>query len=219
MLTRNKNHIYRDGNGKILISVTQHLNISGLQDFSMIRPEVLAHAATKGQHIHQAHYLYLLDDLCVDSLDPAYKGYCEAFIKFYKEQNIEVWDSENIISCKRLMTAGSFDLICSFNSVGSVIEFKTCATMPETTRLQTAGYKILWNGNKSNNLVINRYGVHLLKTGKYMIYRYEDRSDEQAFKNMVNFNWWVLSNFKNPPIGAKNSDSVYALCQSIIKGG
>lgn len=219
MITRDDQHVYRDSQGKIYIGVTSHFQIAGLVDFSHVNPCDLAFAAQRGSFVHQAHYLYLLDDLDLDSLNESYKCYCEAFIKFYKEQNVEVWDSENIISSDKLRTAGSFDLVCSLNGTGSVVEFKTSATMPDTTCLQTAGYKILWNENKPRNIIVNRWGVHLLKTGKYKMYRYEDKSDEQAFINMVRFNWWALSKLKKPSTRAKSDEKIYSLCKSIIKGG
>lgn len=218
MVTREDQHIYRNEQGKIYLSCTQHLTIAGLVDFSMVRAADLEYAGQRGGFVHRAHYLYLLDDLCVESLDESYKAYCEAFIKFYKEQSVEVWDSENILHSDKLMTAGSFDMIGKFNGVGSVFEFKTSATMPKTTGLQLAGYKTLWNENKPKNLVINRWGVHLLKTGKYKLQRYEDTREKDIFKNIVKTSWWSLSN-KIIPLGAKNNPETYQLCKSIVKGG
>lgn len=217
MISLDNKHIYRNEKGEIYLSCTQHLVIAGLVDFSMVNKEDLEYAGLRGKHIHRAHYLYLLDDLDVESLDESYRGYCNAFIKFYKEQNIEVWDSENILHSDTLLTAGSFDLMCSLNGYGSVVEFKTSATMPKTVGLQTAGYKILWNQNKPKNKVLFRYGVHLKKTGKYTIHRCEDSNDNRIFENIVRTNWYALSK-GIIPIGARSNDNVYNLCKSITGG-
>lgn len=214
MITRDENHVYRDKDGKIFLSVTQHLCISGLVDFSMVKKEDLDFAALRGHHVHKAHYLYLLDDLDIDCLDESYKGYCEGFIKFYKENNIEGWDSESILSSDSLRTAGSFDLICKFGNQGSVVEFKTSTTMPKTIGLQTAGYKRLWNANHPQNIVIQRYGIQLLKTGKYRIHHCSDSNDNKIFKNIVHNNWWAL-NKGIIPVGAKSNENVYNLCKII----
>lgn len=216
MIQRDNSHVYRK-DGKILLSVTQHLQITGLVDFSHINPYTLAFAAQRGSFVHRAHYLYLLDDLDIDSLDESYKAYCEAFIKFYKEQDIEVWDSENILHSDKLMTAGSFDMVGKFNGIGSVVEFKTSTTMPKTTGLQLSGYKTLWNESKPDNIVVNRWGVHLLKTGKYKLYKYDDRKDESVFRNIADVNWWALSN-GIIPTPAKANPQILNLCQQIIGG-
>lgn len=215
MITCDKNHIYRNDKGEIYLSVTQHLTISGLQDFSMCRKEDLDFAALRGKYVHKAHYMYLLDDLVVDNLDAAYKGYCEAFIKFYKEQNIEVWDSESVLYSKNLRTAGSFDLMCLFSGFGSVVEFKTSAIMPKTTGLQTAAYKLLWNEREPDDLINTRIGVQLLKTGKYRMRHYVSPKDENIFRNICHTNWWCLSN-RIIPLGAKADPKTYELCKEII---
>jgi hypothetical protein len=215
MITRDSNHIYRNEKGETYISVTQQLKIYGLIDFSMVRKEDLDYAAERGSHVHHAHYLYLLDDLVVDSLDESYKGYVKAIIKFYKEQNIEVWDSESIVYSDKLRTGGSFDLMCSFNGYGSVVEFKTPVVMPKTTGLQTAAYKMLWNESKPQNFVVHRYGVQLFNNGRYKIHKYENQQDKFVFANIAHTNWYALSN-RIIPVGAKSDPDIYAICKEIV---
>lgn len=222
-IKRSKDHIYRNEKGEIFLSVTQHLQIAGLVDYSMVKPADLEFAALRGQYVHKAHYLYLLDDLEVGSLDKEYRGYCEAFVRFYKEQNIEVWDSENIVYSDDLRTAGTPDIICaSFKSgdyAGAVIEIKTPTILPKTIGLQTAGYKCLYNEMPSKEVaVVGRWALLLKNNGKYSLIKQVNKRDQGAFRNIVHANWYALSN-GIIPIGAKTDPKTWELCKSIINGG
>lgn len=220
MITLDKNHIYRNEAGEVYLSVTQHLTIAGLVDYSMVKPEDLAYATERGKYVHEAIHLYLYDDLDIDSLDEAYKGYVEAAIKFFQQTGVEVLSAEEIVYNDLLRTAGQYDFICPMESKlnSQLFEIKTTSTIPVTAKLQTAAYRQFFNNGCPDGTIpiIDRHCLHLKPTGNYKVITYpRNRSDEIAFNNICRANWWALSN-KIIPIGAKADPKVYELCEEII---
>lgn len=222
MVTCDADHIYRNEAGEIYLSVTQHLQISGLVDFSMCRQEDLEYAAMRGQYVHEAVNMYLHDDLELEGLDDQYRGYVKAFIKFMKENKINACSSEEIVWSDELKTAGSYDFICDsliFKGYGALFEIKTSASLPKTTGIQTAAYKLLYNGGdllRSTRSVLERWSLLLNNKGTYRLKSYKE-TDDKIFKSIVRLNWWALSN-GIIPVGARSNEKVYQLCKSIING-
>jgi hypothetical protein len=222
MVTRSLEHIYRNEKGEIYLSVTQQLQIAGLVDFSMVRPEDLEYAGLRGQYVHEAVHLYLYDDLDVESLDLAYKGYVKGFIKFSEEHSLLPISSEEIVYSDILRTAGAYDLVGwemgNFGGAPVMIEIKSTATMPITASLQASAYLKFYNQDKcSSDYIENAYGLHLQNNGTYKLYKYKWRDDFRIFQKICHINWWALSN-KIIPVGAHNNENVYNLCELIIKG-
>lgn len=219
MITCDSDHIYRNPEGEIYLSVTQNLIIAGLVDFSMCRPEDLEFAALRGQHVHQAVHLYWLDDLEVGSLDKAYKGYIEGFIKFIKENGIEVWSSEEIVYGELLRSAGQYDFITAnkHNHNPCFYEIKTSSTVSAITRLQVAGYQLFYNADPEHELakIYRRACLHLRPNGTYKLIQYKDHNDEHIFRGICRANWWSLNN-RIIPVGARSNEKVYNLCKEII---
>lgn len=220
MITRDRSHVYRNDEGEIYISTTQHLFIAGLVDFSMVRQEDLDYAALRGTYVHDALKLHMWSDLDIESLDESYKGYVQAGILFLKENMIDVWGTEEIVFDDGIRTAGEYDLIGSVDGKDwTVYEFKTPATLPATTGLQLEGYKFLLKGADApiRYLELKKKAVLLRPNGTYRIHEYKDNL-LSWFRAIVKSNWSAL-NAGIIPIGAKSNQKVYALCEKIIKGG
>lgn len=220
MILRDDQHIYRNEKGKIYLSCTQHLTIAGLVDFSMVKETDLEHARTRGTFVHDAVRMYLNNDLNTDNPMEGYRGYVEAFIKFSKEHNLTVWDSEGFIKSDKLMTAGEFDLVGMINSDVSspayLFEIKTPTTMPLTAPLQVAAYVKLWNECKKNK-IFGGYGLHLKKNGTYRLYKYDLIKYGKWFESIVRCNWNALSE-GIIPTPAKANPQILNLCKTIIGG-
>jgi hypothetical protein len=213
MITRDNNHIYRDDGGEPYISVTQHLQIAGLVDYSMCRTEDLIYAAERGKYVHEAINMYLYDDLDVEGLDESYRGYVQAAIKFL--ESITVLSSEEIVCDPDLRTAGQYDLIGRCDLMKTLVEFKTCSTLPSTTSLQLSGYKHLdyVYGNRDEP-IMRRMAVLLKNNGSYTVHEFKDKN-EPWFVRIARNNWAAL-NAGIIPLGAKASDETYNLCREII---
>lgn len=216
MVTRDNNHIYRNKAGKIYISVTQQLVISGWSDFSMIDPDTLEYAGERGKFVHDALNLSFLDDLNLESIKGVpYEPYVLAGIKFIKENNIKIWDYNILVWNDNLRTAGEMDFIGTMgkNPRMVIFDWKT-GVKTKTTPIQLAGYGHM-NKKSSNPLLME---VDLKKTGSYSIDSYHYAAEKEAFKSICRGNWHALSR-GIIPVGAKNNDNVYQLCKTIIREG
>jgi hypothetical protein len=211
-ITCDENHFYRVG-GKLILSTTQQIAIAGLIDYSQISKETLDYAAERGIFVHDAVYLYLYDDLDMDSLDESYAGYVHATIKFLGESGFEVHESEEVIYSERLRTAGKPDLLGKYQGSHAIVEWKTGSLMMPTTALQLAGYEIL----EDSKHFTRRLGVHLKPNGNYRIHEYKDKQDMLVFSGICRANYWALSN-KIIPTGARDDEKLKELCERIIKG-
>jgi len=216
---RDDSHIYMH-EGNVYLSCTQHIQIAGLVDFSMINPVILAHAALRGQYVHDAVRLYLNDDLDIGTLDESYAGYVQGFVKFCKDHNLEVWDSESIIWSDRLRTAGTFDFvgkISSDHAYAYMFEIKTSSAMPLTIGLQLAGYVKLWNKCRDNN-IFGGYGLLLKKNGTYSLTKYDLLKYGDWFESIVRCNWNAIDSGMIP-IGTKENSKLHDLCETLTNGG
>jgi len=221
-LTRSEDHIYRNERGDIYISVTQHLQMAGLIDYSQIHPQVLETAAERGNHVHAACNLYLQDDLDMESIDESYAGYVDAFIKFCKECDLMVWESEEYVYSNELKTAGAFDFTGSLgfdkHQTGNLIEIKTTAVYADTTTaIQVAGYVHLGNKARERKL-FKGWGLHLRKNGTYRLQEVDIKKYDPWFQSMAYINWCAIADGLIP-IGGKMSPSTHILCNQIIQGG
>ncbi len=218
MITLDDNHIYRNDKGEIYLSVTQQLQIAGLVDFSMVKPEDLDFAKLRGKYVHKAINMYLYDDLDVGGLDGSYRCYVEGFVKFKEENGLLSYQSEEIVFNDVLKTAGTFDFIGSINSDLSsrayMFEIKTPQTMPLTTPYQVAAYVKLWN-SMHDDKIYGGYGLHLLSTGNYRLYKYDLLKYGKKFINICHANWGALED-GIILMGAKSDPKTLELCKEII---
>lgn len=142
-----------------LVSVTQAL--SPYQDFSMIHPDVLAHAAARGTKVHRGLMAYAIN--LWYPIDDEIKGYfqsgCAWIDKYVKE--IILTEAKFINETHRII--GHIDLICVLVD-GSivVVDWKTPITEGKTWRLQLAGYLYLAKGYKPDRAM----ALQLFKDGK-----------------------------------------------------
>lgn len=217
MISRDAHHIYRNEKGEIYISMTQHLQIAGYVDFSMVTPQVLEAAGERGQNVHSAVKLYLDDDLSPIDNEP-YAGYVRGFERFCKETGFEAWLSEGMVWSDNLRTAGTFDIVGTMASTGMnnfpfMIEIKTPSVLPLTAALQVSGYCHLWN-SQCLPKVLRGYVLHLKNNGTYKM---TQTSGELIpwFERMARNNWNAL-NTGIIPVGAKADPKVHRLCQEII---
>lgn len=219
MITRDKDHIYRNEKGEIYISMTQHLQIAGYVDYSMVPFEVLETARIRGGHVHDANYLLINDDLDLsEPLDKTYAGYVNAFMRFCEETQIKPWAGEELVWSDELRTAGGFDLVGSIgfdkHATGHVFEAKTTAVYYEhTTALQVAGYIHMWNKTRKKKL-FKGWGLHLRKNGTYRLHEVDIKKYDPWFQAMVYSNWCAV-NDGLMTVGVKGSEEITALCNLI----
>jgi hypothetical protein len=131
--------------------------ISPLNDFGMIRPEVLQHAADRGTAIHRAIELYCGDPTLDDPLMAAiserlpdgldeYEFYCEAkpyfagFKKFIAEKQPKIVSSEQKVFHSELKYAGTMDLVTEMPEL-YFVDVKNTAALCKTAPIQLIAYQ------------------------------------------------------------------------------
>lgn len=177
-------HAYIDMDQSRRISVTQALKLAGLIDFSMVPPDILANACSRGRLVHDGCAIIdrgeSLDD--VEIPEPV-MPYLEAWMRFLSDMRfvpdpdwVEVPMIVNLFGHRIGMTP---DTVGTIGSILTVIERKATASKHPAWKLQTAGY--LLGLNASGQQVRQRMAVQLLKTGKYSLDPHEDDSDLDTF--------------------------------------
>lgn len=124
-----------------LISVTQAL--SPFNDFSMIHPDVLAHAAARGTLVHNALHAYVKKLWLRYPATQETIGYIKSGQSWINKYVREIIVAEHEIINETHRIVGHIDLICILTDYSVVVvDWKTPITEGKTWRLQLAGY--LW---------------------------------------------------------------------------
>lgn len=179
-------HTYTYRN-KVYKSVTQYIRAAGLgPDFSMVSKERMEYAQARGRLVHLACQYYNEGDLNMDSVHPAIRGYVEAYISFRKMRSLTVIAAERRMIWEGSGLAGTPDLVCFMAGIRAVIDLKTSQSMSPSMRLQTVGYKYLWNRVYITQPIRERYGLRLQDNGKFKLVPHEDYEDEIAFVDALN---------------------------------
>lgn len=218
MVNRDENHVYRNKDGLIYISNTQHLAIAGWSDFSMVDGETLEYACQRGTYTHDALNMHVDDDLDLESLEgQPYKPYVEAGIAFLEQTGFIPHETNKIVWSDLLRTAGELDMIGNFpgESKTTILDWKTGSPSP-TTAIQLAGYNLM--NCKGNPFFVENKEVNLKGNGKYKIIAHDRKKHNSTFEQMCRLNWKALS-MGIVPVGAKNDPQIYELCKTIIKEG
>jgi hypothetical protein len=124
--------------GKPTPSVTQILGLANLYEF--IDKQLLDKAGRFGTAVHKATELFDQDRLNMETLDVALIPYLEGWKMFLTESKFSILQSENIVGSS-FGYAGAYDRVGYLNDQLTMLEIKTTAAVPRTTRLQLAAYK------------------------------------------------------------------------------
>ncbi len=219
--TRDDDHVYRDQNGTIYLSVTQQLHLIGdLVDFSMVSSSVLDAATERGTFTHDAMKIWHTDEYGLDmnSLDPSYKKYVEACIDFFQKNKHETWVVESTVYDPRIRTAGTLDWLGILNKKLTILDYKS-GVSSKITALQLAAYKRLWEYSRTGKHTIkNLLEVKLSKDGTYrQISHNLGLRSESVFVAICKVNWFKLE-LGQMPEGAIGNPKLEKLCHLIMGG-
>src|SRR3954454_11294161 len=95
--------------GERVPSTTQILRDSGLIRLEGIPPFILEAARKRGSAVHALVHYVNERDLDWSSVDPIYRGYLDAWLKFVEERQLRVWLCEHRIASRRHRVAGPLD--------------------------------------------------------------------------------------------------------------
>lgn len=170
-------HLYRL-NGRIIPSVTTLMKPLSQSYYYGIDEDVLNKAAYRGTSVHNAIENFIR--FGVDDISQEYKGYFDAFKKWYAHWNPEVLATESRVYHKFLMYAGTTDLACIIQNKTVCIDFKTSATINKAlTGVQLEGYSQAYT---SHGIVFDQKAiVHLKNDGTYAM-EWHDKNDHESLK-------------------------------------
>ncbi len=162
-------HTYR-AEGRVIPSVTQVLEAAGISDFSGVPADILTRAQSRGTAVHQAAWYDDQADLDESTLDPAIRGYLEAWRRFRADNHVAVKLIEERIYCP-MGYAGTFDRLVDMPKFGeAMLDLKTgeeTASWP----IQLAAYTKGFFGRLAPKC--RRGAVKLRKDGSYQLCWYE----------------------------------------------
>jgi hypothetical protein len=199
--------------GQIVPSVTNV--ISALNDFSMIRPEVLKHAADRGTTIHRAIEIYAkeknnenpllqsVSETCPDDLDEyeffvETEPYFEAFKMFVEEKKPKIVSSEQKVFHSELRYAGTMDFLLEMPEL-YFVDVKNTAAICKTASVQLVAYQeakkamVPYDASHKNEEYsrlrdAKRATLWLKKTGKYQLIVHDEwkyKQDWELFKILL----------------------------------
>ncbi|MBR3796020.1 MAG: hypothetical protein IKK34_08350 [Clostridia bacterium] len=175
-----ESHVYMLG-GMKLPSVTQIMEPMSLMLYSDVPEDALQNAADRGTRAHEQVSNFVKYGIVESDEDT--QPYVEAFIRFQEEHH-PVWVASELRIFHRLMSyAGTLDLLGYIepdDGTGvDVIDIKCTAVYhPVMLATQIGGYS---EALKSHGIKVRqRYGLQLLKNGKYRFERVGD-----GYKNFL----------------------------------
>lgn len=187
-------HVYTL-DGSVVPSVTGILRHSGLIDLSQIPPFILDRARARGSAVHQlVHYLNE-DDLDWGSVDPAYRGYLEAWQNYRAAVSLRVLLCEYRVASRRHRVAGTIDLLAIIRNEGWILDYKTGDPDDVAADFQTAGYLglafewALTDPRLAQALQLfprwRRASVRLKKDKTFLVTEYTDARDYARFQTLT----------------------------------
>ena len=123
--------------------------------------------AVRGTFIHLMTQKY--DETGDDTKykDHEWYGYLLAWIKFKTDNNVHLSGREIIVASKKLMLAGTLDVLCLFNKTLWILDIKS-GSETETHKTQVSAYRLLYEQDPRLYLLPkNIGGVYLRPNGRY----------------------------------------------------
>ncbi|MFR1537605.1 MAG: hypothetical protein ACLSUP_03070 [Blautia massiliensis (ex Durand et al. 2017)] len=178
-----KRHIYTI-NGQILPSVTTVMRPLDNEVYRGIDEDVMRMAADRGTAIHNAVENYVIYG--IEDIEPKHRGYFNAFLRFWDENNPEPLATESRLYHKILRYAGTADLPCVIGGKRILIDYKTSAAVNKMlTGVQLEAYAKAYSshGFRFDEKAI----VHLKNDGSYQMVRYKanDMESWEVFSSLM----------------------------------
>jgi len=141
---RKDTHEYFINNTKA-IGVNELLNHFGIGLVDHIPERYLEPARIFGTAGHLMCQYYFMGCLNEKTLDPKLQPYLIGLKKLCKDHEIIPIDIEKPICFETLLVAGTPDLVCLFDGVKSVLDYKFVKKVQKSSHLSTGGYRYLVN--------------------------------------------------------------------------
>ena len=173
---RDDNHVYRV-DGEIKPGVTDLLKNAGLlRGIEFVSEEAL----WRGKVVHEICRLINKKTLDENSLQPETRPYADAYQLFLSETGFEPHMWELMLYHPTFNFCGQFDVLGRVGNEWWLLDFKSalsCRSIGKWVGYQLALYHILIMQYFPEIKNIRRFGLKLMKTGKYNLVPFSDASD------------------------------------------
>lgn len=193
-------HIYRDQQGRRVLSVTQIFERLGMNDYANVRKEVLLRKAEIGVATHKAVELLLLGRLDWDTVDDRIMGYTVGAETWFRRAGFKLAEAEHqgIHEVSGLKYGYQYDQRGWMSFGGRqrsvIVDLKTMVETSPTWPIQIAAYSLaappLPNGEKYLRVVL-----HLHKDGPAKAHYFDDPRDERTFLHMAYVATWMQNQY------------------------
>lgn len=170
LVFEDEQHIYRL-NDHVIPSVSEVMTPISDARYKNIRRTTLDKAANKGSAVHEAIEFWTRYQ--IEDIEPKYRGYFEAFLRWFDKEKPVVIGSENRIYHPVLEYGGTLDYYCYTGDwVPTLIDFKCTSELSDMScRVQLEAYA---QAVKSFDLPVERKNIlHLKDNGSYEYRPYE----------------------------------------------
>jgi|SRR5271157_3247183 len=183
-------HIYRDAQGRRILSVTQIFQMLGLVNYEDIDADTLERKSQIGIAAHKAVELLLTNRLDWDTVDDAAMAYVVGAELWFRDMRFELLGCEQ----RGIHTIYGIEYGYQYDQIGRifyqgrwrhvVVDLKTAVEKKAIWALQTAAYALaapkLPEGEEYLRVV-----PHLQKDGRVKPLYYDDPQDEKTFLYMA----------------------------------
>lgn len=160
-----RRHIYKL-NGMAIPSVTTVMQPLSDNVYGNINDDILRHAAARGTAVHEAIENFV--KFGIEDIPPEYKGYFNAFLKWYEEHKVKPNGTEIRLYHKSLMYAGTADMAAEVDGEDTLVDFKTSASIQHMLcGVQLEAYSRAWESHTNKNEFKKKAIVHLRKDETY----------------------------------------------------
>lgn len=165
-------------NGSRIPGVSELMHPLSESMYRGIDAGMLDAAAARGSAVHEA--IENFAKYGIEDCEPEHRGYFDGFMKWAKENMVEVVASEVMVYNQTYRYAGTLDLICNVRGERWLIDVKTTAQLNEMlTGVQISAYGAAL---ASQGVKIDRKAVlHLKKNGRYQIHIADKAKDAEAW--------------------------------------
>ena len=145
------------------VGVNELLKSFGIGDCSHIPEHILAPAADFGKKGHLMARYHFENRLDEENLDNKLKPYLVGLKKLCSGHKIEPLAIEKKIGFKALMVCGTPDLVCMFDGVKTILDWKFVRAIRKSSHLSTGGYVYIANtGLEPEEKVKQAKIIHML---------------------------------------------------------
>lgn len=191
--TNGAHEYYLDG--ALTPSMTQVLREMGLVRFDGVPPFILEAARKRGSAVHALAHYANEGDLDESSIDDAYRGYLEAWLRCRSERRIVPLLCERRVASRRHRITGTIDILCEIDGDGWLLDYATGDPAQCAKHFQTAGYLFAaydWQEEDTELRAVlarhrrwRRASVRLLRTGSFRFREYADTDDYKRMQVLI----------------------------------